>query len=175
MLYYSERDSSRSDQLFKLDLKTKQKTQLTTNLYAINRMIPIDNKMILAASLKGNRNIPLASYDLKANKLTIWQKDLDTSVRSLSLNPLTSKLYASLYSQKEQLEKTHKADLEQAPDVVPPVHRVVEYDINGQMLKEIYKTEEMITFFSQNEYMALIRTAPTMFKQRKLYLLNPNG
>ncbi|MED0670112.1 WD40 repeat domain-containing protein [Aneurinibacillus aneurinilyticus] len=174
-LYYSERDSSGSDQLIKLNLKTKQRETLTTNLFAINHIIPVDKKIILSTSPKGQRNIPLATYDLQSKKLILWdEKDHDTSVRSLTLNPFTGKLYASLYSEKERVQKSKKADIEQTTKVVPAVHRIAEYDIEGQMLREIYKAEEMVTLFSvsKDTDLALIRTAPTVFKERKLYLYN---
>ncbi|WP_052947813.1 hypothetical protein [Aneurinibacillus tyrosinisolvens] len=117
----------------------------------------------------------MAIYDLQSKKLKLLdQSDHDTSVRSLTFNPFTRKLYASLYSYKERLQKGHKAELEQTPDVVPAVHRVREYDVDGKMLKEIYKAEEMVMLFSssRDNKFALIRTAPMVFKERKLYLLN---
>ncbi|MED0709824.1 hypothetical protein [Aneurinibacillus aneurinilyticus] len=108
-LYYSECDSTGADQLVKFDLKTKQKEQLTTQLFAINRMIPVDKKIILSTSPKCQRNIPLATYDLQSKKLSLWdEKDHDTSDRSLTLNPFTGKLYASLYSEKEGYKNQKK-------------------------------------------------------------------
>ncbi|WP_052947812.1 hypothetical protein [Aneurinibacillus tyrosinisolvens] len=50
VLYYSERDSTGSDQLVEYDLNLKKKEQLTTNLSAINHMIPVDNKIFMSVS-----------------------------------------------------------------------------------------------------------------------------
>lgn len=180
-LYYSERDSSGCDQLVKLDLRNNQKEKLTNNLFAINHIIPVGNKIILTALKKadmekGYRYLGLFSYDLKSKTLTSWweENDHDTSVRTLTFNPYTKRLYASLYSWKEQLQKSHKAEQEQAPDVVPAVHRIVEYDINGRLLREIYRAEEYIAYFavSKDGKLALLSSAPMVFHERNLFLVN---
>ncbi|GAB6273181.1 MAG: hypothetical protein STSR0004_00440 [Peptococcaceae bacterium] len=180
-LYYSERDSNRCDQLVKLDLRNNHKEKLTDNLFAISHIIPAENKIILTALKKadmekGYRYLGLFSYDLKLKKLTSWweENDHDTSVRTLAFNPYTKRLYASLYSQNEMLQKSHKAEQEQAPDVVPPVHRIVEYDINGRLLREIYRAEEYIAYFavSKDGKLALLSSAPMVFHERELFFVN---
>lgn len=118
----------------------------------------------------------LFSYDLKSKILTSWweENDHDTSVRTLTFNPYTQTLYASLYSWNEQVQKSHKAEQEQAPDVVPPVHRIVEYDMNGRLLREIYRAEEYIAFFavSKDGKLALLSSAPMVFHERELFFVN---
>lgn len=149
--------------------------QLTKDLFAINHIIPTDNQIILSASPKKQNNIPLIAYELQYKKLNIWHKnDYDTSIQALTFNPFTQKIYAAFYSHKERLEKSKKADLEQTQNVAPPVHTVIEYNTRGEALREIYKSEEMVTLFSvsKDTDFALIRTAPMVFAERKLYLLN---
>lgn len=181
VVYYSERDSTKCDQLVKLDLNNNQKEQLTDNLFAISYIIPVENKIVLAGlkkddMKKGYRYIELFSYDLESKTLTSWwdENDHDTSVRSLMFNPYTQRFYASLYSSNEKRQKSHKAEQEQTPDVVPPVHRIVEYDINGCLLREIYRAEEQIVQFavSTDGEEALLKSAPMVFEKRDLYLFN---
>jgi WD40 repeat protein len=180
-VYYSERDSTRCDQLVKLDLENNQKYKLTDDLFAISYIIPVENKIILVGlkkedMKKGYRYLGLFSFDLESKTLTSWwdENDHDTSVRSLTLNPYTQRLYASIYSWDEQLQKSHKAEREQAPDVVPPVHRIVEYDLNGRLLREIYRAEELIVQFavSKDGNLAVIKSAPMIFQKRDLFLFN---
>ena len=147
----------------------------------MNHIIPVENKIILTALKKadmekGYRHEALFSYDLKSKKLTSWweENDHDTFVRTLTFNPYTKKLYASLYSVNEEHQNSHKAEQEQAPDVVPAVHRIVEYDINGRLLKEIYRAKEHIAYFavSKDGKLALLSSAPMVFHERELFFVN---
>lgn len=173
-LFYAERDATGSDQLVKLDLATQRKETLTTDLFAINSIIPTGDKVILATAEKRKDVVQLASYDLRANMLTYWMKpeDHDTSVRSLSYNPFTRKLYATLYSFAESSQNMEKANETQADDVVAATHRVVEYDLDGNALRELYKAREVIPSFSvsKDAKLALVRSAPMVHKQRENYL-----
>ncbi|MBO8164785.1 MAG: hypothetical protein H0Z34_13870 [Brevibacillus sp.] len=172
-LYYAERDATGSDQLVKLDLATKEKEVLTTDLFAINTIIPVDDRVILAAVTKEKTAVQLASYDLKAQQLTFWvePEDDDTSVAALSYNPFTQKLYAVLFSDRQRRTLVDKAAEEQADDVLPAVHRIVEYDLEGKERREWYKAEEKIVLVavSSDTDFALIRSAPMVFKRRELF------
>ncbi|QDX90952.1 hypothetical protein EEL30_00270 (plasmid) [Brevibacillus laterosporus] len=176
-LYYSERDSTGSDQLVKLDLATKKKEKLTTNLFAINYIIPVGNQIIVAAAEKTKSSVQLASYDLQTKKLLFWvpPDDDDTAVEHLMYNPFTKKLYATLYSTQERRSLSRKAAKEQAPDVDAATHRVVEYDMNrGEQIKqrELYKAKEVIRLFSvsTNTEVALIKSGSKVFQEKQLYL-----
>ncbi|ERM16163.1 hypothetical protein [Brevibacillus laterosporus] len=176
-LYYSERDSTGSDQLVKLDLATKKKEKLTTNLFAINYIIPVGNQIIIAAAEKTKSAVQLASYNLQTKKLSFWvpPNDDDTSVKHLMYNPYTKKLYATLYSNQEDETLTRKAAKEQAPDIDAATHRVVEYDMNqGEQKKprELYKAKEVIRLFSvsTNTEVALIKSGSKVFKEKQMYL-----
>lgn len=175
VLYCSKRDSQGCDQLFRINLSDNKEEKLTENLYAINYMIPIDNKIIMATKLKGTTNIGLASYDLKSEVLDIWNKaDKDTCVQSLTLNPYTKKIYASLYSWKERLEKSKKASKAKSPIVIPPVNHIIEYDQDGTRIQELFSTEEQIgTFVVSNKGdRAILRSASEVFKKKELYLID---
>lgn len=174
VLFYAERDANGSDQLVKLDLKTKQKEALTSELFAINSIIPTGDKVILATAEQEKDVVQLASYDLGTKKLTFWMKpeDNDTSVRSLSYNPFTRKLYATQYSFAEGSKNMEKANETQADDVVAATHRVIEYDLNGTSLREVYKAQEVVPSFSvsKDTALALIRSAPMVHKHRENFL-----
>jgi hypothetical protein len=176
VLYYAERDATGSDQLVKLNLKTRQKEKLTTNIFAINYMIPLDNQVILAAALKGKRSVQLASFDLEKKTLIPWfdENDDDTCVENVTFNPFTHKLYAALYSLKERDANVHYAEKYQTGDVVPAKYQIVEYDLKHLTSKQIYSGEEMIVNFSVSKdgKWAIMRSAPMMFQDRQLYLFN---
>ncbi|EJL42227.1 hypothetical protein P4U99_19110 [Brevibacillus agri] len=65
-----------------------------------------------------------------------------------------------------------RLSLPQADDVVAATHRVVEYDLNGNALRELYKAREVIPSFSvsKDAKLALVRSAPMVHKQRENYL-----
>lgn len=172
-LFYAERDATGSDQLVKLDLRTKEKEVLTSDLFAINSIIPVDDRVILAAVSTEKTAVQLASYDRKAKQLTFWADpaDDDTSVAALSYNPFTQKLYAVLFSDRERKSLAHKAEKEQADDVPAAVHRIVEYDLEGNEQKEWYQAAEKIVLVavSADADFALIRSAPMVFTKRALF------
>ncbi|WP_025850601.1 hypothetical protein [Paenibacillus ehimensis] len=174
LLYYAERDSTGSDQLFKLDLKTKQKEQLTKNLFAINYMIPAGNLVILAAASKEKNSVQPVTFNTETKQLNFWfgAEDDDTSVEDLTFNPYTSRLYATLFSAQEGRRNSKKTAETQADDTVPAVHRVVEYDLNGKSLRELYSAQEKIVRFhvSKDAKQAIMRSAPMVFERRELYL-----
>lgn len=174
-LYCSERDSTGSDQLVAINLASGKTKTLTHNVFAINYLIPIGNKIVMAAQLKGSRQITLCSYDLKSRVLNVWnKKDHDTFVQSLTMDPYTNKLYATLYSWKERLEKSNNATKEHSLVVLPPINHVMEYSSNGQKVKELFSVEEQVgTFVVSNEgERAMLRSAPHVFQTKKLYSID---
>ncbi|WP_166245446.1 hypothetical protein [Paenibacillus turpanensis] len=176
LLFYSEKVSTGGDQLMMLDLKTGEKKQLTTELFAINSIIPIweHEKVILAAVDKVKSAVQIYGYDHQSGKLTNWfpSDNDDTSVESLHYHASTGKLYAVLFSDQERDKLTDKANLAKAADVKASPHWVMEYDMQGKALGEVYRADEKISFFvlSQDKKFALIRSAPTVFQAKKIYV-----
>ena len=174
-LYFAERDTSGSDQLVKIDLKNNNKEKLTKSLYAINYIIPSNNKIIVAAQKHETRNVELVTYEPDAKKLILWDKnDHDTCVQSLTFNPHSKKLYASLFSFQESLDKIQQYEQEQAEHLKPPVFRIVEYSTDGKQLRTLLTIEEYVMTFavSEDETKAVLRSAPMVFSPRQVYLID---
>lgn len=80
-------------------------------------------QIIAAVQKHGTRNVEMVTYDLKIKKLLLWDKnDHDTCVQSLTLNPYSQKLYASLFFFKDRDQKVHKYEQQQTAFVKPPTY-----------------------------------------------------
>ncbi|WP_276917811.1 hypothetical protein [Aneurinibacillus aneurinilyticus] len=175
IVYYSERDSTGSDQLVKLDLKTKKKEKLTNDLYSLSYLVPLEERIILGATKKGHHNTQLATYDIKSKKLYFWnENDFDNSLETLSYDPFHQQIYASFFSEKERNKNDEIRYKRQTPDVIPPTYQVFKYDKTGTDMKKIYETKEKLhtfaPFYNQSDFM-VIASSPTVFKQKKVYAL----
>lgn len=84
-VYYSASDGQGSDQLFVKNPETEEVTQLTTNLYAINYILPIkDNDLFLVAVDQQSTTVAMQpfiySVEEKSLKKLEWDPDLDIRV-----------------------------------------------------------------------------------------------
>ena len=98
-VYSSYRDDQDCDQLWRIDLKSKNKECLTESLFAINYIIPLKEKVYVAAVKRGERAIGLFEYSQK--KLTRISKNKDDFVWKLNVNPDINKVAYNTYSQSE--------------------------------------------------------------------------
>lgn len=174
-VFCAERDSRGDDQLVEIDLKTGKVKWLTHNIFAINYMIPVDHEIAMVAQLRGQRQIGLCSFDLSSGTFKVWDKDNpDMYAQSLTLNPLTDRLYATVYSWNERIHLSDQATADHTSDVKPPVNDIIEYSADGTKVKQLFSVQEQIGTFvvSPKSDKAILRSAPYVFATKQLYLIN---
>lgn len=98
-IYFSQSDLNGNDQLHRLNLTNLESECLTDTLFAINYIIPLKNKVYIAAVEKGTRAVGLFEY--KDNKLTRLLPDKDAFVWKINYNPKLNVLVFNTYSQEE--------------------------------------------------------------------------
>lgn len=98
-VYYSYRDETQCDQLYRYDIENKKSTKLTEDLFAINYIIPVDDSVYLGAVYKDRREVTLLKYE--NGKLSSLLDDDDLFVQNLSYNPDTQKIVFNTYSNSE--------------------------------------------------------------------------
>ncbi|CAH1054818.1 hypothetical protein [Paenibacillus pseudetheri] len=110
VVYYTKRDDSKRDQIFSYNVENKEETQLTTNLRAVNQIIPTKEKVFFVASI--DRVLRLGMLDKQSGIISYWG-DEDTNVETIAINPNTEHIYISAFSyskNREVLEKQFISD-----------------------------------------------------------------
>lgn len=161
-IYYSAAGEGKGDQLFVYDNKTKISQQLTTELFAINKIIPytVENKLIMAAVKKGERPLKVIFYDKESKQINaVNDQDMDTTVQDISYDPETNKTYAASHSEDEQSKNIEKANKTQTP-LIPPKNRIVEIDNRSMEQRSVTELEnEHILSLSARGEQILVATA----------------
>ncbi|MEC0333874.1 hypothetical protein P4H42_30370 [Paenibacillus macerans] len=143
-IYYSGEGEQDEDELFVYDLKTQVSKQLSSNLFAINSIVPFtaDNKLIMVAVKQGERNLKIGFFDKETGDIRfVNDQDLDTTTWDIAYNPETNKTYAAQYSEAQdyiQLRKANKAH----KDMIPPNHSIVEIDNATLATRKIIELKE---------------------------------
>ncbi|MGV2881316.1 hypothetical protein [Paenibacillus taichungensis] len=161
-IYYSGVGKDKGDELFSYDIQAQKTQQLSSDLFAINSIIPdtVDHTLVMAAVKKGERPVKVIFFDQKTQEMNILNDDdLDTTTWDISFNPETSKTYAIQYSEEEQYSHMEQSNKAQTP-MVPPNHTIIEIDpISKQTRKVIELEEEQILTLSTRGDQILIATA----------------
>ncbi|MEK5164774.1 hypothetical protein NYE69_20875 [Paenibacillus sp. FSL R5-0527] len=129
-IYYSAEGERDEDELFAYDLKTQSSEQLSSNLFAINRIIPFtaDNKLIMVAVKRGEINLKVGFFDKKGGDIRfVDDQDLDTHTWDIAYNPETDKTYAAQYSDAQKRIQMKKANMANT-DMIPSNHWIIEID-----------------------------------------------
>ncbi len=160
--YYSGEGKNKGDELFAYDMRTQQVQQLSSNLFAINAIIPdvTENTLMMAAVQKGERPVKVMFLDKATQKISILnEQDSDTTTWDIAYDPETEKAYAIQYSEEEQYEQMEKSNQTQKP-MVPPSHTIIEIDpVTNQTRAIIKLKDEQILTLSARENQLLIATA----------------
>lgn len=127
---YSQSDNDKGDQIVRYDINTKKTEQLTDNLFAVNYIIPTKDKVFFAACRKGERNVCLGCYDKETKKITYWGDDRDTNIENMCVDEKEHKLYASVYSEKEDTYYLQHQDGKDG--AIVPTHSVWQLDFDLQ-------------------------------------------
>jgi hypothetical protein len=161
-IYYSGSGKDKGDELFSYDIKTQNTQQLSSDLFAINSIIPdtVDHTLVMAAVKKGERPVKVIFFDKETQEMTILNdNDSDTTTWDISYDPETKKSYAIQYSEEEQYNHMEESNKTQTP-MVPPNHTIIEIDpISKQTRKVIELEEEQILTLSTRGDQILIATA----------------
>jgi Tol biopolymer transport system component len=177
VIFYAQREAG-ADQLFEYNLNTKQSRKLTSDLFAINYMIPVEDQVLLAAASKEKSSVQIYSFDLQKNKLVPWfdSADDDTSVQTMTLDRSEKFLYVTLFSASEKRMNMKAAEKAQANDVVPAKHRIAKYDLRGTLLNEVLSSREKIveTAISPDDKSIILNSSELVFKPRVFALMDLN-
>ncbi|MDR1774629.1 MAG: hypothetical protein LBR30_07180 [Clostridioides sp.] len=104
-IYYTEDDGTGdSDQVFSYNLKTKESNQLTKDFFAINKIIPQDESIIVVGVKKAERPLKIFSLDKKTNELKEIKVKTpsDFSCWLANYNPITKKTLFLGWSEDEK-------------------------------------------------------------------------
>lgn len=135
-LFYIDKTPDLKLHLFKLNIENdgnigKEITIPNLNIDFINIA---DNRIFMRVRQLDNkyrRNFNIAVYNLESKKTDIWNKDeTDLSIFNFCYNPNTHRIYAIERSEME-CRTIH------LPEV--PTHKIVEFDENGNRIKELFK------------------------------------
>ena len=167
-IFYSGAGKEKGDELFSYNIKTEKIQQLSSELFAINSIIP--DTVIMAAVKKGERPVKVMFYDKETQDMTILnENDSDTTTWDISYDPETRKSYAIQYSEEEQYNHMEESNKTQTP-MVPPNHTIIEIDpISKQTRKVIELEEEQILTLSTRGDQILIATAKHINKNPVKY------
>lgn len=124
------------DQLFRYDLETKTEEQITDNLFAINYIIPIKDRILFVACKKGERNLCLGSYDKRNKSIRYWGDDKDTNIENICVDQNTKKIYVVTYSEKE--DNYNFAHHTSGDDFIIADHHVREIDFDLEEERELF-------------------------------------
>ena len=95
-VYYTQRDDKQHDQIYSCNLQTKEETQLTTNLKAVNQIIPTDKQVFFVGS-SDNDALRLGSIDKASKSIQYWGNP-DLNVETITVNYKTKKIYIAAFS-----------------------------------------------------------------------------
>lgn len=177
-MYFPYRSSDGSVQLFKKDLnqRNSEKTQLTNSLYAINNFLLADSKIFMNVVNGNHRNLQLATYDIEKKRLNVWDSnDTDKNIRDFDYSKTTNKVYAVVYSNKELYDKILQARSTNPYVLSPPTYTIVEYDSNGNKLRDICKINkgiDRISVSNQGDTLLISATEQEVVGKSAIYKID---
>ena len=98
-IYFSSRDEEKCDQLHVKDLNQNKDKTLTNTLFAINYIIPVNNKLYLAAVEKGTRAVGF--FEICDDKLVRVLANKDCFVWKIYVDLDDNSMLLNTYSQSE--------------------------------------------------------------------------
>jgi Tol biopolymer transport system component len=144
-LFITDKDSEGRSQLFKVDIKTKIKKQLTSQFQIVD-LLQIDEKktkIYMRVLLKGQRNFHIATYDLLGGEIKVWNSaDEDNSIQYFNYGS-DGRVIAITYSISEDYANVEEANTKQVP-LKPSTHQIVMFDNNGINMKVLCSLKKNI-------------------------------
>lgn len=140
--YYTKRISigeNEGDNIFAFDTKSSQERQLTNNLFAVNYIIPDDDKIFFVGRPNGSQVIKLGVIDLETNAISYWG-DEDTNVEAITIDRKQKKIIVSTYSENERVYNvTHQDGPVGQDNMKMPTHTVYETDYSFENTDKLFK------------------------------------
>ena len=147
VVYYTKTDDNKHDQIFSYNIETKEETKLTTNLRAVNQIIPTKEKVFFIASL--NRVLRLGMLDKQSGVISYWG-DEDTNVETITINPDTEKIYISAFSYSQDREVIEKQFVSDENKYTMPLFSVYETDFEFTDTQQIFSEHAWIKILMVN-------------------------
>ena len=147
VVYYSKRvddDVYKGDQIFKYYIDTDKEEQLTTNLFAVNYIIPFCNRVYFVGVEKNSSILKLGFIDQITKEIAYWQDDGDTTIETFVVNNVNNKIYISAYSNAEMdYNLQHQSEIPGQENFTMPRHTVYETDSNFSETRKLFSEEHM--------------------------------
>lgn len=116
------------DQIFMVDLKTSNEKQLTTELFAVNYILPDENDVFFVGRPQNSQVLKLGHIDIGSGKIEYWGDD-DTNIEAIALDRKNKEIVISAYSEKERAYNVAHQDGPIGQDNMKmPKHTVYEID-----------------------------------------------
>lgn len=151
-IYYSDKDKIKGgDQLCVYNNTTKERKQLTEDLFAINYIIPRKDDILLAAVKGPLRSIGLYSYNKESNKLERVkfpsEDEENISAWLMNYNPSNEEIIIQAYNDNERAQITekwnNKKHTSEEADKDPLIIPMYFYSYKNDILTYLFK-EDMI-------------------------------
>lgn len=123
------------DQIFVYHPETGDVVQLTDDFFAVNYVIPWNNRLYFAAERKAERATKLGYLDLATGERVFWRDDGDTLVEGITIDPHLNQIFVTAYS----LDERNKNVMNQGNgDFVIPEHSVYMVDMDFESTEKIF-------------------------------------
>lgn len=145
-IYYTERIRDKSadgygDQIIMCDLATKEETQLTTDFFAVNDIIPLNNRLYFTAAIQGDGIERLGYIDLLSGEIIFWEKDGDIFIENVIIDTETESVFFTGYSIKERAYNViHQGN----GDFKIPTHTVYRTDLDFLSTEALYSDDHWL-------------------------------
>ncbi|MGN0494372.1 MAG: lipoprotein [Acutalibacteraceae bacterium] len=147
-VYYTQRvedyKNGKGDQLFSKNLTTGEMLQLSTDIFGINYIVPLDaDRIVYVAAKKQSHILSVFLYDKKTDSTTMANLPEDMSIQLLSYNAFTGKLIGSGRFETEERAAAEISNQGRGQRFIPPDHYIFDFT-EFDDVKLLYKTENML-------------------------------
>jgi len=144
------------DQIFVTDLNTNEEKQLTTDLFAVNYIIPADDQVFFVAVPQDSNVLRLGAIDRKTGEVSYWGNEdtiNDVIIETISVNQSKRKIYVSTYSDAERnYNLLHQDGPVGQNNYKMPLHTVYEIDYSFEHSYPLYSEYEWIRMLMTTDY-----------------------
>lgn len=148
-VYFTKRDNLQHDQVFLYNLDEDKEYQLTTDLRAVNQIVPTKETVFFVASAT-DQVLRLGALNKDSQYISYWG-DKDINVETITLNPVTQKIYISGFSYSEDRENIEKQFVSDDNVYSMPLFTIYETDYNFTEAKELFSTNSWIRLLLMNK------------------------
>ena len=129
IVYYAacvDDNDTKGDQLFSYDIQKKATTQLTTDIYAINYIYPVDDGVYLIVAMKGTHHLTLAKYEFSTKKLLVYDTLGKWNFELMTYDVFSGRIFAAACLAEEQNKALDDAN-EAGAKYIAPNYTVFEF------------------------------------------------